>query len=129
MSEEEGSILERIAHPTNLEEETLTAVHLERFVKALWPEVATLPLRQRWAFILHLERDEVIAFVQHGCCTLSKVAEALETTPVEFAEWFAQLPVPDELISTRLQVSRRQVINLRKCARERLSRRLRMWAR
>lgn len=127
MSEEERSILDRIADPSDLEEETLTALHLARFVMALWPEVASLPLKQRWAFILHLERDEIVAFVQQGCCSLSGFAHLLGVRESEFAEWFAELPLPDERIATRLEMTRRQVINLRKCARERLSRRLKVW--
>ena len=127
MDEEEPSLLERVADARDLEAETLRAVDLERFIAALWPEVCALPLKQRWAFLLHLERDEVLAFVQRGCCSLRQLAQLLEATPEEFVAWFGQLPLADDRIAERLGVTRRQVINLRKCARERLSRRLKMW--
>jgi hypothetical protein len=41
-------------------------------------------------------------------------------------ELWPTLPRDDQWIADRLGVTRRQVINLRKCARERLARRLRV---
>lgn len=127
MDEEELRPLERIADGVDLEAETIQALYLERFLQALWPEVCALTPSQRWAFILHLERDEIMAFIRHGCCSLSRIAEVLAVPPEDFVAWFGQLPWPDDHIAERLGVTRRQVINLRKCARERLSRRLKMY--
>ncbi len=127
MDEEELRPLEQIADAVDVEAETIRALYLERFLRALWPEVCALPRTQLWAFILHLERDEVMAFVRHGCCSLSRIAEVMAVPPEEFVAWFEQLPWPDDRIAERLGLTRRQVINLRKCARERLGRRLKMW--
>ena len=127
MDELERNPLEQIPDPASLEEKTLTALYFEQFVKALWPEIRMLPLKQRWALLLHFEKDEVMAFVQQGCCSLRQFAEVLETSPEEFAQWFGQLPLPDATLAARLGLTGRQVINLRKCARERLSRRLKVW--
>lgn len=127
MSEEARNPLEQIPDLADLEEETLATLYLEQFVRALWPEVRALPLKQRWALLLHFEKDEIMAFVQQGCCSLRQIAEVLETSPEEFAEWFGLLPLPDTALAARLGITQRQVINLRKCARERLSRRLKVW--
>jgi hypothetical protein len=69
----------------------------------------------------------VLAFVEHGCCSLRQLAQLLEMPPQEFASCVGQLPLPDERIAAQQQLTRRQVINHRKCARERLSRRLKTW--
>lgn len=127
MDEEGRNPLEQIPDLADLEEQTLTTLYLEQFVKAMWPEVRLLPLKQRWALLLHFEKDEIMAFVQQGCCSLRQFAQVLETSPEEFAELFARLPLPDAALAERLEVTQRQVINLRKCARERLSRRLKVW--
>ena len=127
MDEDARRPLELIPDGVDLEDQTVQGIYLERFVKALWPEVRTLPLKQRWAFLLHLDREEIVAFIHHGCCSLHQVAESLQISPEEFAEWFARIPAPDDSIAERLGLARRQVINLRKCARERLGRRLKAW--
>jgi hypothetical protein len=57
--------------------------------------------------------------------TIAELAAALETTAEELGALWDGLPRDDAWIAERLGVTRRQVINLRKCARERLARRVR----
>jgi hypothetical protein len=127
MDERMDDASDAVADPVDVAAVALQTLHLEQYVQALWPEVVALPLLQRWAFLLHLERDEILVFVQHGCCSLAAVAHLLQMPPEEFVGYFRVLPLPDDRIAARQELTRRQVINLRKCARERLSRRLKVW--
>lgn len=122
--EETGNPLERISDEKNLEDEMVNTLDAARRIAALWPEVCALPLRQRRAFLLHLEREEVLVFVKHVGCSLGQIAELLEVTPAEFFEWLARLPMPDRYIGERFGSTDQEVRNLRMSARKRLSRRL-----
>jgi len=98
------------------------------FLKWLWEEIVQLPARQRVALLLNL-RDEqgggVAALLPViGVATLRQIAAALEMADEEFARLWPRLPLDDASIAGLLGVTRQQVINLRKCARERLARRM-----
>jgi RNA polymerase sigma factor (sigma-70 family) len=100
---------------------------LER-LRALWREISALPARQREALLLHV-RDEsgraaLELFVLLGVANLAAIAAALESSVEEVSELILELPWDDLRIAARMNVSRQQVINLRKSARDRLSRRL-----
>ena len=93
-----------------------------------WRELRELPPRQRVALLLSL-RDEggkamAPFFPLTGTATLAELAEALGLDPGELARLLPELPKDDYWIAGHLGLTRRQVINLRKCARERLARRL-----
>jgi hypothetical protein len=60
-----------------------------------------------------------------GVATVQQIAAALEFPLGHLAELWNSLPIDDERIAGLLQISRQQVINLRKAARARLGRRLR----
>jgi DNA-directed RNA polymerase specialized sigma24 family protein len=97
-------------------------------LSALWREVGELPPRQRAALLLSL-RDEqggtaLLLFPVTGTATIRQIAEALHLGPERFAELWNALPLDDRRIAELLGVTRQQVINLRKAARERLTRRL-----
>jgi RNA polymerase sigma factor (sigma-70 family) len=100
--------------------------HLER----LWGEIRELPPRQRAALLLNLRDDEgrgmIELWPQTGVAPLAELALALDLTEAALRELWPTLPRDDQWIAERLGVTRRQVINLRKCARERLARRLRV---
>jgi RNA polymerase sigma factor (sigma-70 family) len=100
--------------------------HLER----LWEEIRELPPRQRAALLLNLRDDEgrgmIELWPQTGVAPLAELAVALDLTEAALRELWPTLPRDDQWIAERLGVTRRQVINLRKCARERLARRLRV---
>jgi hypothetical protein len=97
-------------------------------IKQVWNEMLQLPLRQRVALLLNL-RDEhggsaVAMLPILRIASIQQIAEALEMTDEELAILWNELPVEDAVIGKRLGATRQQVSNLRKCARERLSRRL-----
>jgi hypothetical protein len=106
------------------------AVETERriYLQKLWEEIIDLPTRQRAAVLLNL-RDEsgrgvIDLWLITGVATVEKIAAALETDRESFAALWSALPLDDNQIAARLNLTRQQVINLRKSARERLARRM-----
>lgn len=94
----------------------------------VWREVDLLLPRQRVALLLSL-RDEngsaiTSLLILLRIVTFDELAAAVGMTSDELAAIWDQLPLPDIAIAERLELSRQQVINLRKSARERLGRRL-----
>ncbi len=94
----------------------------------VWREVDLLPPRQRMALLLGLrdEHGSAIAslLILLRITTFDDLAAAVELSPEELTALWDQLPLPDLAIAERLGLTRQQVINLRKSARERLGRRL-----
>jgi len=103
-------------------------VENREFLVKLWEEIRQLNRPQRVALLLNL-RDEggpaTDLFPLLGVATVEAIAETLELTPDQFAPLWRELPIEDRDIASLLGVSRQQVINLRKAARERLARRMR----
>lgn len=97
-------------------------------VHALWCEIKALRPMQRKALLLNLRTPEsanvVTLFIQSGVTSLRELADALEQTPAELAAISNDLPLDDTTIAHLLGITRQQVINLRKSARERLARRM-----
>ena len=97
-------------------------------VRRVWSEICDLPQRQRAALLLNLrdpEGDALIALLPAlRVATLKEIAAVLEMKPEELAALWDKLPVDDLFIGELLGVTRQQVINLRKSARERLARRM-----
>lgn len=103
-------------------------VESRMYLKRLWDEIVELPPRQRAALLLNL-RDEggrgiVDLWLIVGVVTPEALAEALSLEAHAFAELWKELPLDDNGIASRLGLTRQQVINLRKSARERLARRV-----
>lgn len=94
----------------------------------LWTEIQALPTRQRTALLLNLRDAEglnaVAIFVMMGTTTFEEVAASVEMSSEELAAIWSELPIDDLTIAAKLGMTRQQVINLRKSARERLSRRM-----
>jgi DNA-directed RNA polymerase specialized sigma24 family protein len=104
--------------------EVESRMHLKR----LWDEIVELPPRQRSALLLNL-RDEggrgiVDLWIIVGVVTPEALAGALGLEARAFAELWKELPLDDNRIAAHLGLTRQQVINLRKSARERLARRV-----
>ncbi|MFI5179332.1 MAG: hypothetical protein ACHQO8_12240, partial [Vicinamibacterales bacterium] len=59
-----------------------------------------------------------------GIATIRQIAEVLDIPALDLAALWSELPLDDTRIGARLKLTRQQVINLRKSARERLSRRM-----
>jgi hypothetical protein len=95
----------------------------------LWEEIRQLPPRQAAALLLNLRdeqrRNAVALLPLTGVATMRDVALAIAMPVERFAEIWNRLPLDDAAIAEILGVTRQQVINLRKSARERLARRMR----
>jgi DNA-directed RNA polymerase specialized sigma24 family protein len=98
--------------------------HLEQ----LWHEICQLPRDQRVALLLNLRdarsSDALVLFSLTGIATLRQIATVTELPWEEFVELWNNLPLQDIVIAGMLGMTRQQVINLRKSARERLARRM-----
>jgi len=110
------------------ERDTAWQVEKRIFLQRLWEEVHQLPLNQRAALLLNLRDAEgrgcIALFPAAGIATLRQLAQMVGMSAEEFSELWNELPLEDARIAERLQLTRQQVINARKSARERLKRRL-----
>ena len=105
-----------------------TILEHQRNLAVLWQEICQLPLRQRISLLLNF-RDahgqELISLLPYTrTTTIEEIATALEFPLTEFLKLWNKLPLDDLGIAQLLGATRQQVINLRKCARKRLERRL-----
>jgi RNA polymerase sigma factor (sigma-70 family) len=97
------------------------------YVQRLWSEIYQLPHRQRTALLLNLRDSkggECIGLFPLAGISVRQIAQVLEIPPDRFAEIWNDLPLDDATIAQKLGITRQQVINLRKSARERLARRM-----
>jgi DNA-directed RNA polymerase specialized sigma24 family protein len=99
------------------------------YLARLWQELLELPVRQRAALLLNLRDAQgasaVELFVITGVASPRDIAGAVGLGAEEFAALWTGLPLEDRAVAELLGATRQQVINLRKCARERLARRMR----
>lgn len=106
----------------------LTTLSDRADLERLWGEVMDLPVRQRTALLLNLRDADgggiLGLFPLTGVASMRDIAAALEMPARELAELWGTLPIEDARIAERLGITRQQVINLRKSARERLARRV-----
>ncbi|MGH9906612.1 MAG: hypothetical protein ACRD8U_13640 [Pyrinomonadaceae bacterium] len=111
------------------ERDTAWQVEKRIFLQRLWVEVSQLPLNQRAALLLNLKDAEgrgcIALFPASGIASIRQLAEMVGMSVEEFSELWNELPLEDARIAERLRLTRQQVINARKSARERLKRRLR----
>jgi len=123
--DQDNELVQSLASPVPKTDAVLEQ-HL--YLSRLWEEVASLPALQRAALLLNLRdanSDSVIAFVPHlGIASKSEIAELVGVPEDRFAELWNDLPLEDSAIAKLLGITRQQVINLRKTARERLARRM-----
>jgi hypothetical protein len=118
---------ERLDDRSSIETSSIESSLVHRSALAeVWREVALLPPRQRIALLLGLrdETDSLIAslLILLRIATFDELAAAVELSPEELTAIWNQLPLPDSAIAERLDLTRQQVINLRKLVRERLGR-------
>jgi len=103
-------------------------VEQRMYLSQLWSEICLLPPRQRAALLLNLKdtggADCVSLFPVAAVATIWQIAGALGIPAEELAEMWNDLPMDDSSIARRMGITRQQVINLRKSARERLARRM-----
>ena len=100
----------------------------QHMLALLWREVCELPGRQRLALLLNFKdargQDLVSLLPYTRTATIEQIAEAIDLPLEEFLRLWNKLPLDDATIAELLGATRQQVINLRKCARERLERRM-----
>jgi len=104
-----------------------TEVEQRLFLRRLWAEICELPVPQRVALLLNLRDTHgsvIMLLPLTGVASLRQIADALSIAAGEFALMWNELPLDDNAIAAHLGVTRQQVINLRKSARERLGRRV-----
>lgn len=105
-----------------------TQVERRMQLALLWKEISELRPRQRAALLLNLRdangQDMLPLFILMGVACLSEIAALLELRVEELAELWDRLPLDDATLAQRFGITRQQVINLRKSARERLARRM-----
>lgn len=98
------------------------------YLAVLWREIRELLPMQRKALLLNLRNAEATnvasLLVLTGTTRFDELAATLELTPGQLAAIWKELPLGDLRIAELLQVTRQQVINLRKSARIRLARRM-----
>jgi RNA polymerase sigma factor (sigma-70 family) len=99
-----------------------------QYLAKVWEEVRTLRQPQRAALLLNLRdsdgRNAVALLLLARIATAEQIAEAIGITPRRLTEIWNDLPLDDLSIASMLGGTRQQVINLRKAARERLTRRM-----
>jgi DNA-directed RNA polymerase specialized sigma24 family protein len=99
------------------------------YLHRLWQEITALPPRQAAALLLNLRdakgANAVSLLPLTGVASLRDVARILGMPAEELAALWSRLPLDDATIAVTLGLSRQQVINLRKSARQRLARRMR----
>ena len=97
-------------------------------IRRAWNEMVQLPSRQRVALLLNLRDDHggsaLAILPMLKIASIREIAEVLEMAAEDLAALWNELPLEDAAIAGRLGATRQQVSNLRKCARERLLRRL-----
>ena len=85
-------------------------------------------MHQRTALLLNLREaigiNAILLFPLTGVADFSALAAALGIAEADFAAIWNDLPLDDLRIASLMNVTRQQVINYRKSARERLQRRL-----
>jgi len=124
--EETEDPLERVADPHELIDSELQR---RTYLRRLWSEIRELKPHQRTALLLNLRDadggDVVSVLPLSGIATFGEIANALSITADQLAGLWNDLPLDDISIANRLSITRQQVVNLRKSARERLARRMR----
>ena len=98
------------------------------WLRRLWKELRELPDRHCAALLLNLRGLEgdcaASLLIFTGVATLQDLAVAVGMSEEVFAGVWPRIPLSDIEIGEIMQISRQQVINLRKTARERLRRRM-----
>jgi hypothetical protein len=105
-----------------------TILEQQHLLALLWQEVCELPRRQSLALLLNFKdargQNLVSLLPYTRTATIEQIAEAIDFPLAEFLRLWNKLPLDDATIAELLGATRQQVINLRKCARERLERRM-----
>ncbi len=91
-------------------------------LRVLWAEIVELPLHQRRALLLGL--DDIALLPISGTASLKRIAEAMDMPSERLARLWRDLPMSDAQIAVEIGTTEVRVRSFRKCARERLGRRM-----
>jgi hypothetical protein len=112
----------------SLPEPAIARFETRSFLRSVWREIRLLRPLQRKALLLNLRDGETVNVVSlvalTGIASIDEIAETMDLSREELAAIWDDLPLDDLRIAAMMQVTRQQVINLRKSARERLARRV-----
>lgn len=118
----------RVAELVSETRPPLDGIESRQYLEALWAEIRELRPPQRAALLLNLRDDDganaLAHLVSERITTLDEIAAATGLTLQQLAAVWNDLPIGDNAIGELLGLTRQQVINLRKSARERLARRM-----
>jgi hypothetical protein len=120
---------EDVRELASTERSVLQMMEQQSYLQRLWKEACQLPSPQIQALLLSIRDSDglsllpVIPFA--GIASVQEIADLLKVDLKELRALWDQLPLEDTVIAERLGMSRQQVINLRKSARERITRRMR----
>jgi hypothetical protein len=111
------------------QQSTVDTIENVQLLRMLWEEICALPLTQRIALLLSARDrggESVTRFLPiTGVASVRQIGRTLSLDARELESLWEELPLEDTRIAVILQVTRQQVINLRRSARERLARRIR----
>jgi hypothetical protein len=110
-----------------VEDRGFAGVETRQLLNRLWDEIAKLPLQQRIALLFSV-RDSRSTSALAGTTSIDEVARTIGWENAALAEIWNELPFEDDRIGAMLGLTRQQVINLRKSARARLTRRMEQWS-
>ncbi|HYR29444.1 MAG TPA: hypothetical protein VEU30_13320 [Thermoanaerobaculia bacterium] len=101
-------------------------LELRLSLRQLWEDIGELSRTQRAALLLNLRdaagREALSLLVHTGTATKEEIADAVQIARDAFEHLWPQLPLADHAIGELLGATGRQVIKLRRLARERLRR-------
>jgi DNA-directed RNA polymerase specialized sigma24 family protein len=124
--EEEPGPIVRLADPAP---DAAASLQQRDHIALLWEEIRRLPPRQAAALLLNLrdaQRGNALMLLPlMGIASMREIARTLGMSAEDLAAIWNRLPFEDAEIAGLLGITRQQVINLRKSARERLARRMR----
>ena len=127
-NEDDDDVEDALEQLPDAKMDVATGVEQRIYLQRLWAEVCQLLPRQRAAILLNLRdaqgRGIIALFPLLRIASMRQIAVALDMRSEEFANLWNDLPLEDAGIAGLLGVTRQQVINLRKSARERLARRM-----
>jgi DNA-directed RNA polymerase specialized sigma24 family protein len=103
-------------------------VEARQYLQILWSEIQVLPPKQRAALLLNLREpgsgNALALLLSSGIASMQQIAECTSMSVDQLNAVWDELPLDDLRIAKILDRTRQQVINLRKSARERLTRRM-----
>jgi DNA-directed RNA polymerase specialized sigma24 family protein len=115
-----------IGEPIDAAPEAEDVFASRQMLELLWVQIGQLPLMQRRALLLHVHDDVGGSAIQllifTGIATLDDVAIALDYSREAMEAMWDRLPMQDLAIAEMLEMTRPQVVSLRRAARERLER-------